>query len=566
MSLDNFRNRTIIWDTVNKDFPQPIQIMQGDVNARTLLIKIVDNGVEIDLTGHSLKLTYQYTNNSNSGLIVVPPKDLAKGEFLLVIPTEMTATGVIEANLILLNKDKEQVIVSKNLTFISDNSTVTDLAQEVNNNIDDFTKLLLGNMPQALRSELNDLHAQTESNKRNIELKAEQSETTQVRGQLKNLINKETAIPGFYVSYLNGKPMPHGILLMSEYVALKPNTTYTLSGTKDQFALYGIDKEYKSGNTNNQKSARVTFTTGSDVYYGRFSMRPNELSSIQLEEGDRATSYKTYGPKVSLENIDKSGIVPRSDHLIIVSKDGSGDYTTVTEAVANASDGYTILVMPGVYDKETVRGFNKDITIMGLNKETTIIKNDDGNKMNVPIEINVGHLIGLTVETYFTEGHTVGTNAYAIHIDHPSSRDRVGAKLTIDNCTVGSEVNSAIGIGLWKDYEVVIRNSEIYGRNPDMINGALYFHNAQEGGNGQKITIDNCRVKSLSKYALNVEDVSWRTNGRTDVSFYNNIFYSEVSGLDCVNTTGAIRGSAFAGEEIFKTPDSFGNNVPKLNA
>lgn len=176
MSLDNFRNRTILWDTVNKDLPQLIQIMQGDVNARTLLIKIVDNGNEIDLTGHSLKLTYQYTNDSNSGFIVVPPKDLIKGEFVLVIPTEMTATGVIEANLILLNKDKDQVIVSKNLTFISDSSTVSGLAQEVNNKIDDFTKLLLENMPQVLRSELNDLHAQTDSNKSNIELKANQTD------------------------------------------------------------------------------------------------------------------------------------------------------------------------------------------------------------------------------------------------------------------------------------------------------------------------------------------------------------------------------------------------------
>ena len=176
MSLDNFRNRTILWDTVNKDFPQPIQIMQGDVNARTLLIKIVDNGTEIDLTGHSLKLTYQYTNNSNSGLIVVPPKDLAKGEFILVIPTEMTATGVIEANLILLNKDKEQVIVSKNLTFISDSSTVSDLAQEVNNKIDDFTKLLLENMPQVVHSELNGLHADVSRQGIAISTKAEQSE------------------------------------------------------------------------------------------------------------------------------------------------------------------------------------------------------------------------------------------------------------------------------------------------------------------------------------------------------------------------------------------------------
>ena len=176
MSLDNFRNRTIIWDTVNKDFPQPIQIMQGDANARTLLIKIVDNGVEIDLTGHSLKLTYQYTNSSNSGFVMIPPKDLAKGEFILVIPTEMTATGVIEANLILLNKDKEQVIVSKNLTFISDSSTVSDLAQEVNNKIDDFTKLLLENMPQVVHSELNGLHADVSRQGIAISTKAEQSE------------------------------------------------------------------------------------------------------------------------------------------------------------------------------------------------------------------------------------------------------------------------------------------------------------------------------------------------------------------------------------------------------
>lgn len=181
MSLDNFRNRAIVWDTVNKDFPQPIQIMQGDVNARTLSVKIIDNGGEIDLTGHSLKLTYQYTNSSNSGFVMIPPENLTKGEFILVIPTEMTKAGVIEANLILLNEDKEQVIVSKNLTFISDDSTVTDLAQEVNNKIDDFTKLLLGKMPQVLRSELNDLHAQTESNKSNIKLKANQADLDNLR-------------------------------------------------------------------------------------------------------------------------------------------------------------------------------------------------------------------------------------------------------------------------------------------------------------------------------------------------------------------------------------------------
>lgn len=189
MSLDNFKNRAIVWDTVNKGFPQPIQIMQGDVNARTLSVKVIDNGGELDLTGYSLKLTYQYTNSSNSGFVMIPPENLTKGEFILVIPTEMTKTGVIEANLILLNEDKEQVIVSKKLTFISDNSTVTDLAQEVNNKIDDFTKLLLENMPQVMRSELDDLHAQTDSNKSNIDLKANQTDLE----SLQHTVNNQTA-------------------------------------------------------------------------------------------------------------------------------------------------------------------------------------------------------------------------------------------------------------------------------------------------------------------------------------------------------------------------------------
>ena len=40
MSLDNFKKQTITWDMINQAFEQPIQIMEGDVNARTILLKI----------------------------------------------------------------------------------------------------------------------------------------------------------------------------------------------------------------------------------------------------------------------------------------------------------------------------------------------------------------------------------------------------------------------------------------------------------------------------------------------------------------------------------------------
>ena len=282
MSLDNFRNRTIIWDTVNKDFPQPIQTMEGDVNARTVLIKIVDNGAEVDLTGHSLKLTYHYTNSSNSGLVMIPPKDLAKGEFILVIPTEMTATGVIEANLILLNKDKEQVIVSKSLTFISDSSTVSVLAQKINNNIDDFTKLLLEKMPQVLRSELNDLHAQTESNKSNIELKANLADMTSLQADVSrqgiaistvaqetevrklislldnvkqtkkvarfNLLLEQYKISGYYRQYTNGEKLVNTDYVLFDMVPVNADTDYcTGISPNAHIAFYDFEQKYISG-------------------------------------------------------------------------------------------------------------------------------------------------------------------------------------------------------------------------------------------------------------------------------------------------------------------------------
>lgn len=193
MSLENFKNRKLEWDTVNKNFDQSVQVISGDVNSRTVTIVITDKGEPIDLTGYSVKLVYKYIYNDISGFVMLTPTDAPNGEFSLIIPTEMTIPGSIKSNLILLNENLEQVIVSKNLKFISDDSTVTDLAQEVNSKIDDFTKLLLSNMPQVMRSELNDLHAQTESNTSNIELKANSSDMTSLQSAMNSLQNKVEA-------------------------------------------------------------------------------------------------------------------------------------------------------------------------------------------------------------------------------------------------------------------------------------------------------------------------------------------------------------------------------------
>ena len=309
MSLDNFRNRTIIWDTVNKDFPQPIQVMQGDVNARTLLIKIVDNEGEIDLTGHSLKLTYQYTNNDNSGFVMIPPKDLAKGEFILVIPTEMTATGVIEANLILLNKDKEQVIVSKNLTFISDSSTVSYLAQKINNNIDDFTKLLLEKMPQVLRSELNDLHAQTGSNKSNIELKANLADMTSLQSAMTELKNEVEAF------------------------GISPENLVTIKSLLDAIASNASESEV----VELINSVKVLTSNISLMSNGDYSPKANQtdLESLQHTVNDHSATISAKANQTDLDNLQAD--VSRQG-IAISTKAEQSDLSTTNKNVATAQE------------------------------------------------------------------------------------------------------------------------------------------------------------------------------------------------------------------------------------
>ena len=307
MSLDNFKNRAIVWDTVNKDFPQPIQIMQGDVNARTLSVKIIDNGGEIDLTGHSLKLTYQYTNSSNSGFVMIPPENLTKGEFILVIPTEMTEPGVIEANLILLNEDKEQVIVSKNLTFISDNSTVTDLAQEVNNKIDDFTKLLLENMPQVMRSELNDLHAQTDSNKSNIELKANLADVTSLQSAMTLLKNEVEAF------------------------GISPENLVTIKSLLDAIASNASESEV----VELINSVKVLTSNISLMSNGDYSPKANQtdLESLQHTVNDHSATISAKANQTDLDNLQAD--VSRQG-IAISTKAEQSDLSTTNKNVATA--------------------------------------------------------------------------------------------------------------------------------------------------------------------------------------------------------------------------------------
>ena len=523
MSLDNFRNRTIIWDTVNKDFPQPIQIMQGDVNARTLLIKIVDNGVELDLTGHLLKLTYQYTNNSNSGFVMISPKDLTKGEFILVIPTEMTTTGVIEANLILLNESLEQVIVSKLLTFISDNSTVTDLAQEVNNKIDDFTKLLLENMPQVMRSELNDLHAQTDSNMSNIELKANKTD----------LDNLKTAITSQGVEITTARgTAPTLNVRLNKMDDKDAETTAQLADIVTNVKLYGAKGDEVTDDTLAIQNAINSLTNGGTIYF------PN---------GTYISRLLTIPSNITIKGASK-------EKTILKLKANAGTQLLKNADATNGNTGITIEDIQ--FDGNLANNAaDKDVLVFDKCKNITIKNIVAHSSMGAPLLLNKGSFYTVKDSEFYNGKYGV----YAFWVNDS----------TFENCVFRNS----------RPYEADTLNGnrasllsgrdghQFKGGHRNTVSNCISFGNAVQGFDSHSetdgVTVDRCTdIVYVNCISYNNGASGFNVAGANDIHYSNCIAYgnggvTEQDGYHGLNLYGSGETDLF---NITVNGGSFHNN------
>lgn len=152
---------------------------------------------------------------------------------------------------------------------------------------------------------------------------------------------------------------------------------------------------------------------------------------------------------------------PRSMYRYIVAKDGSGDYTSLTAAVSNSSTGDIIFVKKGVYDNEEVEAYGKEISIIGEDRDATIIQGA-GGYANPPIEMCAGLLRNLTFNAYGTVPSTGGRYAYALHADNDYLANRT---FTCENCTFITESGfGAVGAGLRGGCTMTFRDCEFVGK------------------------------------------------------------------------------------------------------
>ena len=211
--------------------------------------------------------------------------------------------------------------------------------------------------------------------------------------------------------------------------------------------------------------------------------------------------------------------------IIVVDEKGSGDYTSLQDAIDNAGDSKTnprtILVLPGTYvmpayDSTTrYKCYNRYLTIIGTDKNQCIIRNDVGYyntnpwQDNAPIKMqgNV-YLERLTIictddnfvlpegveESYVGRYH----KAYCVHFDHECEAETIAE---INNCRLINNHFACVGIGSRNTIKIVDTElemtlyetfpSDLYGNDVGVIAG----HDGNTDSR-QTLFIKNCVIKN----------------------------------------------------------------------
>lgn len=142
----------------------------------------------------------------------------------------------------------------------------------------------------------------------------------------KNLFDKNSSLVNGYINS-SGAVVSGNALKVSPFIEIKPNTTYTLSGTGDVKVLsydryaytYTAEQTPIAQVPSQTGGASVTFTTAQNAKYIRIQTTPDAVNTCQLELGSTATEYAPY----------YNGGTATAEMLLKV-----GDYTDVQEILS----------------------------------------------------------------------------------------------------------------------------------------------------------------------------------------------------------------------------------------
>lgn len=241
---------------------------------------------------------------------------------------------------------------------------------------------------------------------------------------------------------------------------------------------------------------------------------------------------------------DVSILNTKLNNFYTVNQNGRGDYVKINDCVQNCPQGSTILVYPGVYE-ETIEAFYKEIHLIGLDKNNTIIVSKDGRYEYPALNCSCGSFSNITFLAKYEKGTSneipLGTapGAYAVHCENGNGSDFAsGKKLSFYNCLMISDFFSAFGCGCISDWSLELNNCQLIINQPEnrsqYINagslGALFIHDPASGNTGvSNVKIKNCTFENKQlKNTMCIYDTN-RNGNSVNFELINNVLYSHIA-------------------------------------
>jgi len=296
-----------------------------------------------------------------------------------------------------------------------------------------------------------------------------------------NLFNKNKVKNGYYLAVSSGAERENADFTYGlEYIPVTASTTYSCPSGNRLICFYDANFTFLSGMT----ATNGLITTPSGCAYMRISFALSDLDTFRISKGSTLLPYDDYTIKykfdrdIHLESSSNSPGDSSNDEIVIIAKNGSGKYTSITQAVASEPSGTVFRLMPGVYDNEVIKAWGKTVYLTGTSRKDCIIKNSMGGYHDPPLEASSGLFKNLTIISEYKAGVTTGIDSYAIHIE---DNDLANKNLVFENCYIESQNNWAIGMGMRGGCYVEFKGCDLVGKDGlyDLGgHGGLFFHDS----------------------------------------------------------------------------------------
>lgn len=375
-------------------------------------------------------------------------------------------------------------------------------------------------------------------------------------------------VNGYYASWETGKLNPNDEYFCSPYLRALNGTIVcdTTTSNNNVFTVSFYDRNFtRLSSTFNKTIVPIP----KNAYYFCFSKRIDTNYDVKIITGSTT---------------------------LTVSKDNSKMFTSINDAlkfayaIESKENPITIIVFPGVYDEVLFIQGQHYVSLIGINRETCIIKNDTAQYNNAPLRIQgacyVANFTFISTASKYSSATGTGYEAwkkdvladvsnptwlttigsYAVHCD-----DITNGEITtsiFENCYMYSETFPAFGSGMQLNNTIYLLNcdlktsidEDIYNANKLNSQGTLLCH-----GNYPTSTIDDpkqslivkdCRITGINSKCLNMYKSIKAP--KADIVFINNTFdNNHKNSVDDILT--------FSFDTQYINSSSHGNNVDFFN-